>query len=187
MDETKREQLPMIIEIRVSRMLPGQIGVFAVRALDKDQIIAEAANLGERFVSWAEFKKIDGITQAKMRHYCLQTPEGLFVPVDFNYLSVPWNINHSCSYNVGFDEEGNFVATRPVEEGEELCWDYGMGISYTMFRMECKCGSPNCRKVITGNDWKNLDFVAQNRKYFLRELLQSIDAAMSASIRRERR
>lgn len=163
---------PLIIEIRASKMLPGQIGLFAARKLKKNTIIAEASKLGEKFVSWADISKIDLITRSKIKHYCLQTEEGFYLPDDFNYISVPWNMNHSCGYNIGFDVKGNFITTRNIKKNEELFWDYGMGISYPKFRLECECGNVNCRKIISGNDWKNKKFVLNNKKYFLKELLQ---------------
>ncbi len=152
-------------------MLAGQIGLFATRPLKKGTVIARADKLGENFFPWSEFKKNDPITRAKIGHYCLQTKEGYFAPEDFNYMSVPWNMNHSCSYNVGFDEVGNFVIARPVKTGQELMWDYGMGISDPKYSLKCNCKTKDCRKMVTGNDWLNPKFVKKNKKYFLRELL----------------
>lgn len=162
---------PVIIEVRASKMLLDQIGLFAARDLKKDTIIAEASKLGEKFVAWSEIVHIDGITREKIKHYCLDTEDGFYVPADFNYLSVPWNMNHSCDYNIGFDDIGNFVSTRDINKDEELFWDYGMGRSYPGFELECHCGSGKCRGLITGNDWKNKEFVEKNKGYFLRELL----------------
>ena len=168
--------IPVIIEVRSSKVLPGQIGLFAARDIKKGVIIAEAKKLGEKFVPWSKIGKIDHTTREKMKHYCLDTEEGFYVPEDFNYLSTPWNMNHSCDYNIGFDEKGNFVTTREIKNGEELFWDYGMGRSYPGFKMKCECGSKNCRGIITGNDWKNHEFVNNNKKYFLRELIKKINS-----------
>jgi len=175
------DQPPLLIELGVSRLLPGQLGLFAARALPQDQVIAHAAKLGETLVTWTDFARIDAITQAKIKRYCLLTPEGAFTPQDINYLTPAWYMNHSCGYNVGLDEQGNFVTSQAVAEGQELFWDYGMGVSYPEFKLECRCGSANCRKVITGNDWKNPAFVKRNRRYFLRELLARAEAHGSGS------
>ena len=161
----------VIIELRPSKILPKEIGLFATRKLSKDYIIASADKFEERFVSWSQWKSIDKITKKKIEDFCMLTEKGFYVPPDLNYLSVPWNMNHSCDYNVGFDSKGNFVTTRTVKSGEELAWDYGMGVSYSKYNLICKCKSKNCRKVITGNDWKDKEFVKKNRKYFLRDLL----------------
>lgn len=163
---------PVMIEIRPSVLIKGQIGLFAARALKKGTIIAEAGKLGEQFHPWSDYKGVDPITKKKIFDYCLKTDEGFYAPKDFNYLSVPWNMNHSCAYSVGFDNKGNFVTTRAIKKGEELYWDYGMGVSYSKYRLKCECKSKNCRKMITGNDWKDKDYRERNKKYFLRELLQ---------------
>jgi len=165
---------PLLIEIRPSKMLPGQIGLFAARAIKKDVVIAETKRFDEIFHPWKDFKELDKITKEKIKQYCIQTKKGFFTPHDFNWLPVPWNMNHSCDYNVGFDKDDNFVTTCSVKRNEELCWDYGMGISDTKFRLYCKCGSLACRKVITGNDWKNLAYRKKNAKYFSRNLLKNI-------------
>jgi uncharacterized protein len=161
----------VIIEIRPTTMAMGGIGLFACRALEMKTIIAHADLLGEEFHPWSEYDALDEITQNKCKAYCLQTPDGFYAPSDFNYLTVPWNMNHSCDYNVGFDDYGNFTTTREVEANEELVWDYGMGISDPKFRLECACGSEKCRKLITGDDWKNEYFFENNKKFFMRELL----------------
>jgi uncharacterized protein len=85
-------------------------------------------------------------------------------------------MNHSCNYNVGFDKVGNFVTARNIKQGEELLLDYGLFFSDPKFKMKCMCGSKNCRKFITGNDWKDKKFRDKNKKYFLRELLSKAEA-----------
>jgi SET domain-containing protein len=163
--------IPVLIEIRPSLILPNEIGLFTARSLKKGTIIGEADKFEERFIPWTEYKKIDSVTKKKVKQYCIQTPTGFYAPQDFNYLTVPWNMNHSCNYNIGFDDKGNFVTVRNVKKGEELTWDYGMGISDPRFKLECKCNAKNCRKIITGNDWKNIEYMKKNEKYFMRELL----------------
>ena len=175
---------PVLIEIRASRMLPGQIGLFAVRSLKQGTVIARNEWLGERFLQWNCYRALDRKTKAHVRKFCLQTDTGFHAPRDFNRLIVPWHINHSCAYNVGFDKPANFVTARAVRADEELCWDYGMAMSYERFRLRCACGSPVCRKVITGNDWKNPAFVEKNRGYFLRELLRKADKRNKLVVRK---
>ena len=171
---------PLIIELRPSKMIKGEIGLFAVQNLKKDTIIAHADKLNENFVPWVDYFKADKKTQIKIQQFCLQTKDGFFSPNDLNYLSVPWYMNHSCSYNIGFDYKGNFITTRNIKGGEELAIDYGVAVSNPDFKLVCKCKSKNCRKIITGNDWLNEKFVEKNKNYFLRELV-----AMSKKNRRK--
>jgi hypothetical protein len=162
---------PLVIEVRPSKIIKGEIGLFAVRSLPKGTVIAQADKMGEHFVPWSKYKSLDKKTQVKVQQFCLQTPDGFFAPDDLNYLSTPWNMNHSCSYNIGFDRKGNFITSRAVKSNEELVFDYGLATSNPDFKLFCKCKSKNCRKVITGNDWLNDLYVRKNKEYMLRDLL----------------
>ncbi|GAB4546257.1 MAG: SET domain-containing protein-lysine N-methyltransferase [Anaerolineae bacterium] len=71
-------------------------------------------------------------------------------------------VNHSCDPNAGLRGEITLIALRDIAAGEEITFDYATCDSNPNFQMECFCGSPNCRGVITGNDWKNPDL---QRKY----------------------
>jgi len=74
-------------------------------------------------------------------------------------------INHSCDPNIGMDGQICFVAMRDILAGEELCLDYAMAIT-SNYKMNCNCGNSNCRKLITGNDWKKQELQIRYRKYF---------------------
>ncbi len=121
-----------------------------------------AERLGENLYSWDEYAELDKPTKRMIDKYCASSEEGFWGPDDINYLSMPWHMNHSCSGNVGFDAESNFITIRSVRAGEELFCDYGLMITNPHFKLKCKCGSENCRKIITGNDWKD---PAYRKKY----------------------
>lgn len=57
--------------------------------------------------------------------------------------------NHSCSPNCGIKDLFNVVAMRDIPAGVEITWDYAMTENNDWF-MSCSCGSPRCRKLITG-------------------------------------
>jgi len=82
-------------------------------------------------------------------------------------------LNHSCSPNVGVRGEITFVAMRDIKAGEELTIDYAM-IDDDNYRMKCSCGARNCRKVVTGKDWKRKDLQRRCGKYFSTFLLGKI-------------
>ena len=170
----KHKILPVLLEIKPSKIITGEIGLFAAQSIKKDTIIAETKKFVEIFHPWADYKRLDSVTKNKIRNFCIQTKEGFYTPDDFNWLPIPWNMNHSCDYNVGFDKDENFITTRSVRKGEELVFDYGMGIYDPKFSLQCKCGSVNCRKTITGNDWKDPIYREKNKKYFSRRLLNDI-------------
>jgi hypothetical protein len=64
--------------------------------------------------------------------------------------------NHSCEPNIGVQGQIVFVARRDIRAGEELMHDWAT-TDDDDYTMECRCGAPNCRKLITGQDWKRKD------------------------------
>jgi uncharacterized protein len=159
----------VLIELRSSRI--DGVGVFAVASLKPDQRIAAgiAGSDYRRLVSWSHFREYDADLREKIEKFCIGTPDGFIPPdkLDFNRLSIEWYLNHSCDGNVGFNEDGDFVALHPIRKGEELTYDYGLAESNPRFRMECRCGAANCRGVITGDDWKDPAFREGNLNYML--------------------
>lgn len=176
------------IEIKPSIILPGEIGVFATRRFAKDSIIVPAAHFADaRLLEWAVFKTLDAVTKRKLMGYCPGTPEGLLAPADLNYISVAWQMNHSCQPNVGFNATDDFVAMRAIKRGEELCWDYAFAESNPKFRMKCRCGAVDCRGVVTGKDWRHLMSEPAKRGYFssdLRRLVQDLVSGEGEANRR---
>jgi len=55
--------------------------------------------------------------------------------------------NHSCEPNCGIKKKFNMVAMRDIKKGEWITWDYEM-TEDSDWRMECKCRTPSCRKLI---------------------------------------
>lgn len=173
MIDYSKKIVPVILEIKPTKMLPGEIGVFATKKLKSKTIVGEVKlydNEDIIFISWSEHKKFDIVTQKKINEYCLGTPEGFYIPINLNHISIPWHLNHSCDYNVGFDLKGNFITVRRINKGEELYWDYGLAETNPNFKMICKCGSKKCREIITGNDWKDPNFRLKNLKFMLSNL-----------------
>lgn len=163
------EPVRVVIELRPSRIHLGGVGVFAVRNFGKRQKVADGVSEEDfqHLTAWACTEEYDTDTQKKILDFCVGTPEGFVPPpgFDFNKLSIEWYLNHSCDGNCGFDDNGDFVAIRPVAEGEELSYDYALVESNPGFFMRCTCGSKNCRQVITGNDWKDEHFRLHNLEF----------------------
>jgi SET domain-containing protein len=157
------------------------VGVFAVRLITKGQIIAEGINAKdyEKLVPWEKIKSVELDIKKKIKDFCIGTPEGFIPPedFDFNKMTVEWYFNHSCSGNVGFNENGDFVTIRNIKVGEELTYDYGLAESNPEFSMQCNCGSTNCRHLITGNDWKYPEFRETNLNHMLPKLRKAYKIA----------
>jgi len=81
--------------------------------------------------------------------------------------------NHSCEPNIGVQGQIVFVALRDIEAGEELTHDWATTDDDT-YEMECKCGAPSCRKVITGQDWRREDLQQKYAGYISWYLMDKI-------------
>ena len=66
----------------------------------------------------------------------------------------PGGANHSCDPNLWMQNERTVCARREIAAGEELTMDYALATRTPEWRMECRCGTSECRGVITGNDWQ---------------------------------
>ena len=83
--------------------------------------------------------------------------------------------NHSCDPNLGMRGEITFVAMRHIRAGEELTHDWAM-TDDDDYSVECKCGAPNCRKILTGKDWQRADLQTRYAGYFSAYLARKIAA-----------
>jgi hypothetical protein len=73
--------------------------------------------------------------------------------------------NHSCNPNLGIRGEITFVAMRDIRAGEELTHDWAM-TDDDDYSVDCKCGAPNCRKILTGKDWQRPELQSRYAGYF---------------------
>lgn len=65
-------------------------------------------------------------------------------------------INHSCDSNLARIGGLILVAKRNIQRDEELTLDYAPLISgRENWKMVCNCSQDICRKIITGDDWKD--------------------------------
>jgi hypothetical protein len=64
-------------------------------------------------------------------------------------------MNHCCEPNTVFTDDNTMIATRDVEVGEEICYDYATSETPSSSHMpfKCGCGKPSCRGEITGYDF----------------------------------
>jgi hypothetical protein len=162
------------MELKPSLIDRGGVGVFAVIDIFEGERVASGVSEEDfrLLIPWERFAEYDSGLQDKIMSFCIGTPRGFIPPenLDFNKLSIEWYFNHSCEGNLGFDEHGDFVTRMHVTKGEELTYDYGLAESNPSFRMACCCGKSNCRRMITGNDWKDEDFRRRNIEYMLPSL-----------------
>jgi len=89
--------------------------------------------------------------------------------------------NHSCDPNAGFRGQIFLVAMRRIFAGEEVTFDYAMVVSESVgsdivFEMNCRCGAPTCRRVITEHDWERADLRKRYQGYFSQYIREKIEA-----------
>ncbi|MEP7287477.1 MAG: SET domain-containing protein-lysine N-methyltransferase [Chloroflexota bacterium] len=84
-------------------------------------------------------------------------------------------INHSCNPTAGLSGQIALVALRDIVPDEQVCFDYAMSDAHPSFRMPCACGQPDCRKVITGDDWKKPELQQRYKGYFSPYIQRMID------------
>jgi SET domain len=167
---------PVLIEIRPSQMLKGQVGLFAVRDMQAGTEIISGRSFEETFEPWDSYESLDDETQRKADAFCVTASNGIWMPRDFNLMPISYFMNHNCDPNVGFNKDGGFVVFRDVKAGEELSFDYGIAFSDPRFRLECKCGSADCRGLVTGNDWQLPDLQVRYSGFFMWEVQEKINA-----------
>lgn len=83
--------------------------------------------------------------------------------------------NHSCDPNLGFFGQIGLIAMRTIQPGEELTFDYAMSDGGPYDEFDCQCGSSNCRKKVTGNDWKLPELWSRYKGYFSPYLARRIE------------
>ena len=68
-----------------------------------------------------------------------------------------YSINHSCDPNTWIKDAFTVIARRLICAGEEITIDYGLFINDPDYvaSWPCRCGATDCRRRVTGQDWKN--------------------------------
>jgi hypothetical protein len=85
--------------------------------------------------------------------------------------------NHSCDPNLWWVSAYEMAARRQVNSGDELTNDYATSTAEPDFVMECFCGSPLCRGVVTGDDWRRPELRERYGQHWAPVLLTRIRSA----------
>lgn len=146
-------------------------GLLATQPIGRGEVVAVK---GGHILTTAE---LDALPE-KLRNSDIQITDGLHLAAvtDDEYEPVMLFLNHSCEPNVGFAGNVVLVAMRDVAAGEELTTDYAMFDDYDG-TMACSCGTPSCRRVIDGRDWRRPELRRRYAGHFSWYLQRKIDAA----------
>jgi uncharacterized protein len=82
--------------------------------------------------------------------------------------------NHSCDPNLWWIDAYTLAARRPIAVGEEVTNDYVTSTGSADFTLACRCGSPLCRGIITGQDWRRPELQARYGDHWVPALLNRI-------------
>ncbi len=69
-------------------------------------------------------------------------------------------VNHSCEPNCGIiqvNDEYIMKAVKDIEMGQEITFDYSTWMNNDYWKMECRCDSANCRKLILDFAYLDVD------------------------------
>jgi SET domain-containing protein len=155
------------IRLKPSITVKGEIGAFAAKDFKKNEVIVRDEEFQDNNVMTIdEYNHLDKVTKELVTAHSTITIGDVYMPANINYLRPINYFNHSCEPNVGFNERGDYVAMKDILSGSEFLLDYSFLNTNPDYILECSCGSVNCRKIITGNEWKNKDFVEKNKDYF---------------------
>lgn len=146
----KKDKYPKAIyEPRPSRIIPGQVGLFALTQFKAGEVVVEDSYWDEsRLVSWTEFEELDPATKKKLIDFCYKTEEGIHAPQDINRINIGYYMNHSCDPCILVRDNGDYVAARDICSGEELTIDVEALMKKPCSEFECHCGATNCRKRV---------------------------------------
>ncbi len=79
------------------------------------------------------------------------------------------SLNHSCDANLWMADEVTLVARTDIAAGEELTVDYALFTTGPVSWIDgpCRCGSPRCRTVPSGDDWMLTEVQQRYRGHFV--------------------
>lgn len=148
------------------------LGVFATAPIRSGEVVAA---FGGHMVDLREFDALPADHQV----HSLQIAEELFLvcPADPDPAD---HLNHSCDPNCGIAGNVVVMTMRDVTTGEQLTFDYAMCDSDPYDEFECCCGTAECRRKVTGNDWMVPELQQRYRGWFSTYLARRIDELRSA-------
>lgn len=112
------------------------MGIFALRDIRKGEIISAFTGPRIKIERLEEFppEVVDHLFNVGVDEYLVaREPEV--------------RTNHSCDPNAGIVDDVCLIAMRDIRMDEEITFDYSVIIDDDWV-LECRCGSPLCRKII---------------------------------------
>lgn len=141
-------------------------GIFAKEPLAQGELLAV---FGGVVYPWEAFITLP----ERERSLSLQVEENLFLVPD--KIGEGDYVNHSCDPNAGLSGQIALVAMRDIQPGEEVCFDYAMSDTTPYDEFDCECGASNCRRRVSGDDWRIAALQQRYAGYFTPYVQRRID------------
>ncbi len=138
-------------------------GMFAREAIKKGEAVCIVGGIVMTDEEFAVF-------QATYRNYnAIQIDDHLHLVEDPEVTrNLEGSMNHSCDSSTWMDDDATLAARWDIEAGEEATVDYALFTSQSNWMLDtrCRCGSPDCRRIITGDDWRRKEVQERYRNHF---------------------
>lgn len=145
----------------------------------KGMFATEIISKGETVIIWGGnyVNKEDAEKAKQDGKLVMQFDDDLF-SIEERGESNAYFINHSCNPNVWMKDTFTLEAMRDINIGEELTVDYVLFETNEdkISKWECRCGSENCRNIITGKDWKLPEIQEKYKGHFIPFINKKISA-----------
>ncbi len=157
-------------KVKIGQSFQGK-GLFAQEKIRKGEIVIDYTHGKAKFVSTAEAV----ILYEQGNDYMIQVDDDLFFAArNEEEVEEADFLNHSCDPNCGIKGSLQIVARRPIQPQEEITIDYAMCES-SEYSIDCRCGTAQCRKVITGDDWKRKELQQRYQGFFSKYLERKME------------
>jgi hypothetical protein len=165
------------IEFKASRI--SGAGMFANEPIKKGETVCIVGGMVMTDVEFMDF-------QAIHRNYnAVQIDDHLHLVEDPDVTrDLEGSMNHSCDSSTWMKDEVTLVARWDLEAGEEATVDYALFTTQSNWMLDrrCRCGSPHCRRIITGDDWMREDVQERYRDHFSPFINRRIEKLRKGSI-----
>jgi len=164
-------------DVEVRRSLIAGRGLFARRPIFAGSIVSR---LGGHLVS---LRELQDLIAAAERDPAGSYVDAIAVDEDVHLVLPPRRDsgfgNHSCDPNLWWVDTYTLAARRDIGADEEITNDYATSTGDEAFTMICRCGSPLCRHLVTGQDWRILGLQLRYGEHWVPVLAARIRGVVS--------
>ena len=131
----------------------GDFGMYATVSIEPGDVIERYEESPHVLVSKSHVQKFwNAVEQELFYRYAYPLTDEVYVVWSDN--PERWKpINHSCDPNAWLDGL-NLTARYKIAAGEQITMDYATFCNESLGEFVCSCGSPECRGLIRGSDYR---------------------------------